>query len=487
MSAHRHVNKDYVFHELTRALCPECLQVVDAKVILRDGKVYLVKWCREHGTSEALVYGDAEAYVRAERYNRPGRLPEHYTSKRDKGCPHDCGICPDHEQHMCVGLLDVTDNCNMACPTCFAGSRGRSFLRLDQVTAALDGYIRQEGDPTVVQISGGEPTQHPQIIEILRLAGERPFSMIILNTNGLRLARDEAFVERLAEMKDRIEIYLQFDSLRPEATKAIRGKDYTQEKLRAVENCATAGLPMHLACTVVKGINDGDLGDLVDFGVRTDMVRGVNFQPAFWCGRYEHPMDPLDRMTVPDVTKALEAQTGGQFRQSDFVPLPCSNPACINMTYAWIKKGKVKPIPRFVDFDRYMNYLTNTIFFYPMPAYREALQNLFSLSNVMSSAQTLKDFGCVCGAPFKKAFFSEDGRRQLQNQKLFRILIIQFEDRHTFDLKRVKKCCIGHVIPDGRIIPFCSYNTLYRQEYDVSRWVEPGLPATGNIDVGARA
>ena len=467
-----HRKRDYVFHEMTRSVCPECLRTIDAKVLIRDGKVFLNKWCPDHGTTEALVSTDAAYYVEASKYNKPGRVVEHHAVAKEKGCPWDCGICADHEQHTCVGIIDITDACGLRCPTCFAGSEGRSFLSLEQIGAMIDAFIRQEGDPTVLQISGGEPTEHPDILEILRMATGKGIPWVMLNTNGLRLARDPEFADRLAELKDKLEVYLQFDSLKPEATETLRGADCLDLKIKAIANCAARGIPMHLSCTVKKGVNDAELGELVRFGIKTPFVRGINFQPAFWSGRFDHPVDPLERTTLTDVLAGLEDQTKGMFRKTDFVPLPCSHPTCIAMTYAWIKgNGKVKPIPRFIDMDRHLKNFTNTIFMNPMKVYEEALANIFSLSAVMSSAKTLHDFGCICGNPFRKAFFSKEGRRELHDHKLFRILVIQFEDRYTFDLKRVKKCCIGHILPDGRIIPFCSYNTLYRPTCDVSHWV----------------
>lgn len=476
-----HQTRDYVFHEMTRSVCPVCLRTVDAKVLLRDNKVYLRKSCPSHGVTEALVSSDAASYIEAGKYNRPGRVVDHHRpAGTGQGCPWDCGICADHEQHTCVGLIDVTDACNLRCPTCFAASGGRSFLSLEQIGSMLDAFVRQEGDPSVIQISGGEPTEHPQILEILRLATAKNIPWVMLNTNGLRLAQDPAFVEALAEMRERLEVYLQFDSLKPGPTAALRGTDCLDLKLQAVDNCIRHKIPMHLACTVKKGVNDGELGDLVRFGVKTPYIRGINFQPAFWSGRFDAGFDPLERATLADVVAGLEAQTEGMFRKSDFVPLPCSHPTCISMTYAWIKNnGKVKPLPRFIDIDRHLKSFTNTIFMDPMKVYEEALTGLFSMSAVVSSAKTLHDFSCICGNPFRKAFFSKEGRRELHDQKLFRILVIQFEDRYTFDLKRVKKCCIGHILPDGRIIPFCSYNTLYRPTCDVSHWAEGAGTAAG--------
>ncbi len=469
------INSDYIFHEMTRSICPECYQVIDAKVLIRDNRVYMTKWCREHGNFEVLISTDAEYYLNAGRYNRPGQRVKKPHTEKKLGCPLDCGICPDHEQHTCVGLIDITDKCNMHCPTCFADANGKTFLAYEQVEKMMRAYVEQEGNESVLQISGGEPTEHPRVVDILRLATEFGFRSVMLNTNGIRLAEDQEFLEALSELRTDIEIYLQFDGFRSQTSAHLRGEDYVNLKLKAIQNCIRYEIPMHLACTVKKGVNDCELGELVKFAIDTHFIRGINFQPAFWSGRFDRQVNPLERATLTDVIHAIEQQTEGMFRKSDFVPMPCSHPTCISMTYAWVKRGKVKPIPRFVDMDRYLNYFTNSAFMNPEVWYKEALENLFSMSTVVSSAKTMYDFACVCGNPFNKSILSKKERDKLQDQKLFRILILQFEDKYTFDVKRVKKCCIGHILPDGRIIPFCSYNTLYRSEVNVSTWASENL------------
>jgi 7,8-dihydro-6-hydroxymethylpterin dimethyltransferase len=164
------VDSDFVFHELTRSICPVCRRVIDAKILLRDNRVFMSKRCPQCGPFIAQVYADAKSYISHSQYNKPGTIPLAYGNKTEHGCPHDCGLCPDHEQHACLGIIEVNSACNMDCPLCFADAGPGFSLTLEEVEQMLDDYVRTEGQPEVVQFSGGEPTIHPRIIDFVRAA-----------------------------------------------------------------------------------------------------------------------------------------------------------------------------------------------------------------------------------------------------------------------------------------------------------------------------
>lgn len=471
--------RNYIYLEHTQSLCSKCLRVIDAKIIRTDdNQIVLRKWCREHGFESCLLHSDADWYIHAQKYNRPGDIPLKFPTQVERGCPYDCGVCPDHEQHMCLGLIDLTDACNLACPTCFADSKGTSYLSMDQIKAALDGFIEQEGVGAVVQFSGGEPTMHPDVIEAVKQAVERPTEVVMINTNGIKMAQDEDFVKRLVDASDyKLEIYLQFDGFTDEVNKAIRGAKMADMKMKAIENMLKHGLPINLAAVIQRGINEDQIGKIVEFGIKTKGIRGVNFQPAFAAGRFDHIMNPMDRVTNTEIMQALETQTDGMFRKTDFLPLPCSHPSQIALTYAYIKGKKVKPIPRFVNLDPYMDQFINTIYTDPRPIYKKAIEGLWSASSSFNSMKTLYDFSCVCGIPVKKDFYTTSGRQKIADENAFRIILIQFQDRFNWDMKVVKKCCIGFAMPDGRTIPFDAYNVLYRETHDVKHWQNGNIPS----------
>ncbi|MGH8229691.1 MAG: radical SAM protein [Steroidobacteraceae bacterium] len=457
---------DYVFHELTRSICPECRRVIDAKVVLREGKVYMRKRCPDCGPFEALVYGDAESYLRLSRYNKPGTIPLAFGAEISAGCPHDCGLCPEHQQHTCVGLIEVNSTCDMSCPLCFASAAPGFNLTLEEVEQILDDYVRAEGSPEVVQFSGGEPTIHPQIIDFVRAAKARGIGLVMINTNGKRIARDDRFLDDLAEAHPAL--YFQFDGFERETYRRIRGEpDILEEKLRALDRLASRGLDVTLVPAIERGINEGEIGRIIDFAIEHPAVRGINFQPAFHAGRHM-PHDPLQRVTIPDVIGWIEAQTSGAFRTDDFVPVPCCFPTCNAVTYAFIEdssgagaRRKITPLPRIVNVHGYLDYITNRA----VPDFsleiKRALEGLWSSSSVAGSDKSAGQamLSCqACGIP--------DGStlREIADRMIM-IMLQDFMDPWTFNQKNLMKCCKSFLLPGGRQVPFCAYNSVgYREQ-----------------------
>jgi uncharacterized radical SAM superfamily Fe-S cluster-containing enzyme len=449
---------DYVFYELTRSVCPECRRVIDGQILLRDNKVYLRKRCPEHGSFEALVYSDAQAYMATARFNKPGTIPLQFTTAVERGCPHDCGLCPDHQQHACLGIIEVNSACNMDCPLCFANAGAGFSLTLDDVEAILDHLLETEGNPEVVQFSGGEPTIHPQILAMLRAAKERGIRHVMLNTNGRRIANDDAFLAELAALRP--SVYFQFDGFKPDTYRLLRAEpQLLPEKLRALDRLAEAQCDVILVAAIERGVNEHEVGRIVRFGIEHPAVRGVSFQPTFHAGRFlAH--DPLQRITIPDVLALLEAQSAGMFRSSDFVPVPCCFPTCNSVTYAYVEDGVVTPLPRLLDVEDYLDYITNRIVPDVGAELRAALEGLWSSSVVMGSDQATGNFALSCAA----CNLSDLDLGDLA-KRMFMVMLQDFMDPWTFTQKNVMKCCKEFLLPDGKQIPFCAYNSVgYREQ-----------------------
>jgi uncharacterized radical SAM superfamily Fe-S cluster-containing enzyme len=361
----------------TQSICPRCKAVLDAELIAREGRVLLSRACPEHGLFEAVVYGDAERYAEIQRFDKPGEEPLERQTESLRGCPHDCGICPEHAQHTCLGIIEVNTACNLDCPICFADS-GTGYqehgysLSLERVEAMLDAFVAAEGEPEAVQLSGGEPSIHPQILEMLSAARERGIPLVMLNTNGIRLARDPRFAPALAELG--VHVYLQFDGFDEETSVAIRGKSLTEEKLRALDRCAEAGLGVSLAAAVERSVNEHEVGEIVRFGVGHPAVTGVFFQPVTHSGRFRADADPLEKLTNSDVIERLAAQLPEWFRADDFVPVPCCSPSCRSATFALYDGSDLVPLPRLVDVEHYLDYVANRAV--PDRDVREALEGL---------------------------------------------------------------------------------------------------------------
>ena len=457
-------DRPYIYHNFTNSLCPKCLKVIQAKIILQNGKVYMLKTCPEHGAMRTLLSSDAAYYLSQSQYNKPGTLPRHFQTPVEKGCPLDCGLCTDHEQHTCLALVEITEACNLRCPTCFADSDVGRTSPLDEVERMLDTVVENEGYADVVQFSGGEPTIHPQLIEILTMAKKKRIKAIMINTNGVRIARDEEFVRQLTAFKGSFEVYLQFDGFRQSTYEALRGLDLRAVKEQAIANLTKYEIPINLTATIKRGINEDEVGEIVKFGVAQKMVRGITFQPITHVGRYDD-FNALDRTTVPDVINAIAEQSDGMFYKSDFVPLPCHSD-CISMTYAYVKGEKVMPLPRYIDVKAYLDVIGNQINFRVddiKNVVGEALMRLWSASMPLSTINALHDFGCCLPVALEE--LNQQEHAPIIYENMFRIVIIAFMDAWNFDVRSAKKCCVHHVLPDGKIMPFCSYNTLHRPKY----------------------
>lgn len=445
----------------TQSLCPECKALVPAEVVEDGGRVVMIKHCPEHGEHRALTCSDAQWYEWSRKFIKPGRAPEFRATETELGCPYDCGFCPEHEQHACVTLFEITQACNLECPACFAASPHGGHSSLDEIDAMLDAVTRAEGGTVdVVMLSGGEPTIHPDFGEVLRRVSESGrVRHTVVNTNGIRFAKDRMLCELAAGLG--VKVYLQFDGFERGSLEMLRGKDLVETKLSALDALGDAGVSVVLVGTIAKGVNDHEVGSLVTLGLEHPAVRAVSFQPQFGEGRWV-PFDPMDRTTTTDVIAAVAEQTDGLFRASDFVPIPCCDPMCTAATYAWVEDGVVTPLPRIVDVEHYLDYLKNAA----MPSLnptleadfaemRSTLETLYSKSNPAGSQGQMNAFHCACGPIMETGDDTVAGN-------LFSITIEAFMDRWNFDVARARRCCIQEAMPDGRIIPFCTYNTLYR-------------------------
>jgi uncharacterized radical SAM superfamily Fe-S cluster-containing enzyme len=395
-------------------------------------------------------------------------MPRAYGTRPDKGCPFDCGLCTEHEQHTCIALVEITSNCNLKCPMCFAES-GPGGQHVDFATykKMVDRYVALEGVADVLQLSGGEPTLHPELVRMVRYAYEQPIAVVMINTNGICLAHDPALLEELAAMRDRLEIYLQFDGFAPTTLAALRGEQLLSVKLAALDALKKHNIRCTLVCTVDHNTNLHEVGQVVLFGLERPEIRGVSFQMATYCGRHLDPHDLEKRVTMPDLVKALVSQTDGLVAESDFYPLPCAHPNCHMMSYIYRGGDAPVPINRIIDVTKHMDLIANSIVYTPARARQ------------LAAAYLEKAGGCGCGpngcgvetsfsgdtkgsAPPLDDFVVKALAEKLNGADVFRITLTGFLDVYNFDVRRVMKCCLAHVLPSGHVVPFCAYNTLYR-------------------------
>ena len=475
--------RPYLFYDTAVSLCGTCFRRVDAKIVFEDANVYMLKRCPTHGFQRVLIADDVDYYRRCrEVFIKPPEMPQHFNTPVKYGCPYDCGLCPDHEQHSCLSLLEITDVCNLNCPICYAssGTHRTTHRSLEQVERMLDMIVRNELEPDIVQISGGEPTIHPQFFEILDAAKQRPIKHLMVNTNGVRIATDEAFAKRLATYMPRFELYLQFDSLQRDPLMQLRGADLRSIRHKALERLNELGISTTLVVTVERGVNDSELGEIVDFALTQPCVRGVTFQPVQQAGRLGNYNAQEHRLTLTEVRRRILEQTT-VFKPEDIIPVPC-HPDSLAMGYALKLAGQVSPLTSMIPPEVLINGASNTIIYEQDKGIRahlaehpdllakavsnpikDGLFKLFSTNHSpQSQASTLRDL--LCCIPQLLA------PKDLTYNNLFRILIVQFIDADSFDLRSIRKTCIHIAHPDAeRLIPFDTFNLFYRDDLEQTR------------------
>ena len=443
----------YIFHGQTTSLCETCLEPVPAKIIIEQECVWYLKRCLDHGVQKTLISDDIDYWRQQKLWIKPGDRPLLAQTRTEAGCPFDCGLCPDHEQHSCLAIVEINQACNLACPVCFADAAGLdgSHLPLPQIEAMLDALVASEGEPDLVQLSGGEPTLHPDFFAILDAVKRRPIRHVMINTNGVRIAQDRAFVERLAGYAPRLEVYLQFDSLDDAALMNLRGARLSRIRQQALEALEAVQLSTTLVAVVKRGVNDGEVAEIVRHALAWSCVRGVTFQPVQDAGRNDG-FDPADnRILLTQIRRGVAAS--GVFSLEDMIPLPC-NPDQICIGYGLRQGREVTPITALLPRELVLSG-PNTISYEAYPELREKILDLFSLATAQANTED-KLAGLLCCLP--QAMVPQD----LSYANSFRVVILQFLDRYNFDLGTVKRSCVHFVTPDGQIIPFDTYNSFYR-------------------------
>ena len=444
---------NYVFHGQTTSLCETCLIPVPAKIISEGDQVFYLKRCRQHGVQKTLISDDIRYWQSKALWRKPGDRPLQVQTRTQAGCPFDCGLCPDHEQHSCLAIMEINSACNLACPVCFAdaGDLHGAHLPIETIKRMLDVLVASEGEPDLLQISGGEPTIHPDFFEILDAVKRRPIRHVMINTNGVRMANDHAFVERLASYAPRLEVYLQFDSLDDGALVNLRGAKLARVRRKALEALERVGLSTTLVAVVKSGVNDDEVAEIIDYALEWSCVRGVTFQPVQDAGRNEGFDAPSNRALLSQIRR--EVIRGGVFGEKDMIPLPC-NPDQISIGYGLRQGRTVTPIASLLPRELVLQG-PNTISYEAYPHLRDAVMGLLSLATTQANTES-KLADLLCCLP--QVAVPEN----LGYADSFRVVILEFLDRYNFDLGTVKRSCVHFLTPEGQIIPFDTYNTFYR-------------------------
>lgn len=447
----------------TVSLCPICLKRVTALREQQGETVYLVKQCPDHGTFRTVIWRGSIPFSTWLRPKKPS-APRQAFTKVERGCPFDCGLCPDHGQHTCTALIEITNRCNLRCPVCFADAgkeREGSEPSLERIGMFYDRVLIGSG-PSNIQLSGGEPTMREDLTDIISLGRDKGFGFIQLNTNGLKLAADVNYARDLKKA-GLASVFLQFDGLSSATHLALRGRDLRAIKEQAIINCGAAGLGVVLVPTLVPRVNTHEVGAIIEYGARfSPTVRGVHFQPISYFGRYPQGPADTDRLTLPEVIELIETQSNGALSRNHVAPPACEHALCsfhgnflvredgslmpLGNRAACCSTGEPKPIPALEGREKSVSFT----------ARQWSLPMAFT--------------GCACGDRDEPL---DDFDRFLARARThtFSISAMAFQDVWNLDLERLRGCCIHIVSPEGNLVPFCAYNLTSNQGVSLYRGI----------------
>lgn len=451
----------------TISLCPLCLAHVPAVVYTLAGRVLIHKQCPAHGPSQAVLEND-ESFYHLSNKDRWGRR---YADDKvvdfpayDGGCcdggtcdpapggplaggaeatdaVNAAGFADQMSNKSCTVLVEVTNACNLACPVCYSDAKGDRKLPLEAFQRYMLRLIEAKGGLDSVQLTGGEAALHPEFWEMVAFLHAQPgVKKIYLPTNGILFAKPEV-AARLTPFRDRVMVLLQFDGREPATNQALRAANPASTRDRVIANLARLGIQTQLTMTMSRGVNDDEVGWVVETGLRHNHVKVIAIQPATYSGRYDLAPDPLHRLKLSDVVKAVVAQVNRRMKAEDFVPIPCSHPNCGWITLFVRRFGLAVNVVRHVDVAQVMGRVANR--------------------TVMGTNELREVIGSKSRGPLASLAASA-GRRLVRSQDVLGIAIKPFMDRFSYDQDRVSACCHHLLDTHGRPVSFCEYNARLR-------------------------
>jgi uncharacterized radical SAM superfamily Fe-S cluster-containing enzyme len=495
------------------SLCPVCKKKIPAEIFEENGRVKIRKKCPDHGGFEDVYWGDADHYRWIMGFQSDCEGVDNPRTRRYKGCPYDCGLCEEHKSHTVLGLVDVTNRCNLHCQVCFANAASAGYV-YEPTKEQVRGMLRNLRDNRPVpcyafQFSGGEPTVRNDLPALVRMGKDLGFLYIMIDTNGIRIAND---IEYLKELKDAgtDAFYLQFDGLDDDVYRKVRGGDLLNTKLRAIENIRRLKWRcIVLVVTLINGVNDDQVGGIIRFAIEnSDVVTCVNFQPVSFAGRISNLDKGKGRITTHEFVDLVEKQTKGGIKKGYFYPVPSmipisrfieshinepttkfsTHPCCGVGTYITIdNRGKYTPINETINVDRILRVLQKGAEEMGGGGKISANTKFQIIINLLrGSSNNIKD-------PRRREMILNllrSGRYSDAtdfHENAIMIGCMHFMDLWNFDLERVEKCIIHYSLPDGRLVPFCSYNNLHREalERKFSMPLDEWKNSNGDLPISA--
>lgn len=447
-------------YSYTTGFCEPCRALVSARILQRDGAVWLETLCPEHGNASALISSDPDWYEASRHYVKPGQIPFALGNQAFKGCPDSCGLCPEHRQHTCLPVVEITHACNMRCPVCLKPEAGNFGMSAAEFRHALSRLMAYEGSVPLLNFSGGEPTLHPEFPEFLRICAEQGVMQTSVSTNGLALSAN-AELRRLFRDTGTV-ASLQFDGFRPETWVKLRGSDLSGMKQELIRMLEAEGVRYSLVATVARGINEEEIAPIADYFFASKAL-SLMFQPVAIVGAARGNFDSTQRLAIDDVVRELSKCR--HVKEGDFNPLPCSHPSCFSVSYYFqIDENRFYSLKEFLGKEAFLEVVANRTLPGLDKEGHEAMRN--RIYSCWSAADSVADNQQVL-ARIKSILRELEGSRfspkaafDIGSTVLRSVFIHGFMDAATFDLGRIMKCCNHYLQPDGRLFPICRHNVV---------------------------
>ncbi len=466
----------------TRSICAVCKRGIEATIVAREGAVWIEKTCPDHGPHEALLassvdwYLDCLSFVRAQE--PPSRVMKEVSAE---GCPSDCGPCRAHEQKLALPIIPITSACNLDCPICYTVNKndGAFMLSKEHFSHILAQLTRDHDDLDIINFTGGEPTLHPELAELVEMAQGAGVRRLTVSTNGLKLL-DERLVARLAAANARV--ILSLDTLRPDVDQAMLGANTVSAKLRVLDMLEAHGVITTILPAVGAGYNDEDLPALLDLVIRREHICSLEVHPLTFTGQGGVGFDRRARITTPDVHAIIHRATEGRISTRDFVPSPLAHPHCYSICYLlMLDGGGYVPLARLTSRQTLFDLLADSLYLEPRERvealFRDIIDDLWvNPDKVPESEGVLATLKRMLRAMFPTgASMSLDARRRVAERAFKAIYVHTHMDEETFDVAKAKRCPVGMPERDGSNTPSCNYNVLYRERD--ARFADPEMIA----------
>ena len=478
----------YTYLGMTVSICSRCHRSLAASVQERASRVFLTRTCPEHGRFRTLIASDAEWYHWAQRQTSPTLLLRQHQTEVRKGCPFDCGVCPEHQQNNALPAIDITDVCNLDCPVCFAHNLDRYYMSAEEMDRCLDVIEASGTQVDALVLTGGEPTAHPRLVELIEQCYRRPFvPRVGIATNGIRIAKQEELAAELGRTKTYV--LLQLDSLVPEKNRVMRGKDMVRYREDALAHLARHGVTTVVLMTIIRGLNDDEVGEILTYALRQPFVGSFQAQTISYTGRggSQMPFDPTEQATGTDLIDCVVEQSDGLLRRSDFLPMLHPHPSCIAVTYLLrLGDGSVVPFPRFTPPALYREAVRNQFIARPDERHEEFLRR--TIDHVWAHADDIEDAprildrlkDLLCALFSTEEPLDDEQRMRIAERYVKNVLLHNMIDDYNFDAGVLRKCTSMQVTPDGRMIPHCAWRVLYR--HADPRWADHPPPTGHGLD-----